>query len=67
MTKLIRGKSKKLVIPIEDCVHPFVFIVNKKRKIYPASAAHFFVLKKMSKQQNFLNYREHDYDPFEKA
>ena len=60
---MIRGKSNKTIIPIEDLVYPFIFNVDGKRKIYPASPAHFFVLKRMSKAQHWFNCKEHDYDP----
>jgi hypothetical protein len=63
---IIRGKSDKPIIPIEDLLYPFVFDVDGKgNKIYPASPAHFFVLKQMSVIRKFFNRKEHDYDPFE--
>ena len=62
---IIRGKSDKPIIPIEDLLYPFIFQVDKTRKIYPASPAHFFVLKKQSTSQHWFNCKEHDYDPFE--
>lgn len=61
-----RKKSNKPVIPLEECIKPFVFEIDGKGKVItPMTPAHFYSLKAMSKNQRFFNYREHDYDPFE--
>lgn len=62
-----RKRSKKKVIPLEKCFYKFVFDVDGKSKIVPASRAHFYSLKIMAKDLKFKNYSELDYDPFNEA
>lgn len=57
-------KSKKQIIPLEDCLSRFVFETASGGKIVPASPAHFYSLKLMSKNLKFKNYEDIDYDPF---